>query len=42
VFGPDAPTLFVALEEQLGLRLGSRRMNVPVLAIDSIDRPTEN
>jgi len=39
---PDAPTLFVALEEQLGLRLESRRMNVPVLAIDSIDRPTEN
>lgn len=40
--GPDAPTLFVALEEQLGLKLESRRMTVPVLAIDSIDRPTEN
>jgi len=39
---PDAPTLFVALEEQLGLKLESRRMSVPVLAIDSIDRPTEN
>jgi uncharacterized protein (TIGR03435 family) len=42
VFGPEAPTLFVALEEQLGLKLESRRLNVPVLVIDSIDRPTEN
>jgi uncharacterized protein (TIGR03435 family) len=42
VFGPDAPPLFVALEEQLGLKLESRRLNVPVLVVDSIDRPTEN
>jgi uncharacterized protein (TIGR03435 family) len=42
VFGPDAPALFVALEEQLGLKLESRRMSVPVLVIDSIDRPSEN
>ena len=41
-FGPEAPTLFVALEEQLGLKLESRRMNVPVLVVDSIERPTEN
>jgi uncharacterized protein (TIGR03435 family) len=41
-FGPEAPMLFVALEEQLGLKLESRRMNVPVLVIDSIDRPSEN
>jgi uncharacterized protein (TIGR03435 family) len=41
-FGPDAPTLFVALEEQLGLKLESRRMSVPVLVIDSIARPSEN
>ena len=42
VFGPDAPQLFVALEEQLGLKLESRRLTVPVLVIDSIDRPTDN
>jgi uncharacterized protein (TIGR03435 family) len=41
-FGPDAPTLFVALEEQLGLKLESRRLDVPVLVVDSIDRPSEN
>ena len=42
VFGPEAPMLFVALEEQLGLKLESRRMSVPVLVIDSIERPSEN
>lgn len=42
VFGPDAPAISVALEEQLGLKLESRRMNVPVLVIDSIERPSEN
>ncbi len=41
-FGPDAPMLFVAIEEQLGLKLESRRMSVPALVIESIDRPTEN
>lgn len=41
-FGPDAPAITVALEEQLGLKLESRRMNVPVLVIDSIERPSEN
>lgn len=42
VFGPDAPAISVALEEQLGLKLESRRLGVPVLVIDSIDRPSEN
>jgi uncharacterized protein (TIGR03435 family) len=42
VFGPDAPAISVALEEQLGLKLDSRRMSVPVLVIDSIERPSEN
>jgi uncharacterized protein (TIGR03435 family) len=41
-FGPDAPALSVALEEQIGLKLESRRLRVPVLVIDSIERPTEN
>ena len=41
-FGPEAPPLFVALEEQLGLKLESRRLQVPVLVVDSIARPSEN
>jgi uncharacterized protein (TIGR03435 family) len=41
-FGPEAPLLLVALEEQLGLKLEPRRMAVPVLVIDSVDRPSEN
>jgi uncharacterized protein (TIGR03435 family) len=41
-FGPEAPVISVALEEQLGLKLESRRLQVPVLVIDAIDRPTEN
>jgi uncharacterized protein (TIGR03435 family) len=36
----DAPSIFTALREQLGLRLESRRGSVDTLIIDSIDRPT--
>jgi uncharacterized protein (TIGR03435 family) len=42
---PDAasgPTIFTAIEEQLGLKLESAKGPVPVLVIDSIDRPSEN
>ena len=35
-----APTLFDALERQLGLKLVSRTGPVPVLVIDHIERPT--
>lgn len=38
----SAPSLTTALREQLGLRLEARKSPVEVLAIDSIDRPTEN
>lgn len=38
----NIPSLFVALEEQLGLKLESERTAVPVLVIDSVSRPTEN
>jgi uncharacterized protein (TIGR03435 family) len=38
----DAPSLFGALREQLGLRLDTRRGSVSMLVIDSVDRPTSN
>ena len=40
---PDAlPSLLVALEEQLGLKLEAQRAPVDVVVVDSIQRPTED
>jgi uncharacterized protein (TIGR03435 family) len=39
---PDAPSLFTAIEEQLGLKLDAEREMVEVVVIETIDRPTEN
>ena len=37
---PDGPSLFTALQEQLGIRLNATRGLVEVLVIDAISRPT--
>ena len=37
-----APSLFTAVQEQLGLRLDANRAQVEVLAIDHIEKPSEN
>jgi uncharacterized protein (TIGR03435 family) len=38
----DLPSIFVALPEQLGLRLEPARVEVRVLVVDQIERPTPN
>lgn len=39
---PAKPSLFAALQDQLGLRLDATRGNVSTLVIDQIERPSEN
>lgn len=39
---PDGPSLYTALQEQLGLKLESQKTSVDVLVIDRIELPSEN
>ena len=39
---PEGPSIFTAIEEQLGLKLVSQTGPVEVLVIDSISEPTPN
>jgi len=38
----DAPDIFTALREQLGLQLRPDKVTAAVFVIDSIERPSEN
>jgi len=41
--GSDGPTIFDAVQQQLGLKLQSRKQSLEILVIDHVEKvPTEN
>jgi bla regulator protein blaR1 len=39
---PNGPSLFTAVQEQLGLRLESQKGPVDLIVIDRVEKPSEN
>jgi uncharacterized protein (TIGR03435 family) len=39
---PNGPSIFTAVEEQLGLKLNSQKGPVEMLTIDAVEKPSEN